>query len=148
MGSSKKSDNYEMKAGDIAVFKSTDATAENKRPSHWGKFLTPMGEKMKFSLWARASNKKDGANFYEGNVEPDAYVPDEKDPVTGSIKVYPAKKEDTLNGRPIFWGIINLTDGLSLKISLWDKTTEAGGNFKTGKVEQNERAHVEDTSGL
>ena len=60
---------YEMREGDLSVFKNDNATG--KQPQYRGTALIN-GEKYKLSLWVKESKK---GKFFSGKIEPDNYVP-------------------------------------------------------------------------
>ena len=55
---------YEMKDGDISVFKNKDATEENNQPPYTGKALIN-GEEFRVALWVKGDTNK----FFSGRIE-------------------------------------------------------------------------------
>jgi len=60
---------YEMREGDLSVFKNDNATG--KQPQYRGTALIS-GQKYKLSLWVKEGAK---GKFFSGRIEPDNYVP-------------------------------------------------------------------------
>jgi hypothetical protein len=60
---------YEMREGDVSIFKNDNATG--KQPQYRGTALIN-GQKYKLSLWIKEGAK---GKFFAGRIEPDTYVP-------------------------------------------------------------------------
>ena len=58
---------YEMREGDVSIFKNDNATG--KQPQYRGSALIN-GQKYKLSLWVKESKK---GKFFSGRIEPDTY---------------------------------------------------------------------------
>lgn len=63
-----------LNEGKIRIFKTKDATSDNKRPQYWGK-TTIEGKEYKIALWIQTA--KESGNKYFGGTIQDANKPEE-----------------------------------------------------------------------
>ena len=80
-----QSDSYELKEGQINVFKNTQKEEGSKQPDYWGKVMIGGVEK-RVSLWL---NKSKAGNTYMGgevnDYDPEATASSQSSPSTESV---------------------------------------------------------------